>query len=109
MESYLSFCCKGTNKLFDVRDFSIKYGLQYIGFLVHTDTDEIAFDIGQIVKIKGEYYSTELSHRRISDELISTCLKCIPIKNLEDYVGAEGKFTPITKSVKIYSDALKQS
>lgn len=26
------------------------------------------------------------------------------IKNLEDYVGANGKFTPITKSVKIYSD-----
>ena len=26
------------------------------------------------------------------------------IKNLEDYVGADGKFTPITKSVKIYSD-----
>ncbi|MEE1290876.1 MAG: dynamin family protein [Spirochaetota bacterium] len=26
------------------------------------------------------------------------------IKNLKDYVGAEGKFTPITKSVKIYSD-----
>lgn len=26
------------------------------------------------------------------------------IKNLKDYVGAKGKFTPITKSVKIYSD-----
>lgn len=26
------------------------------------------------------------------------------IKNLKDYVGKDGKFTPITKSVKIYSD-----
>lgn len=76
------------DSLLSVEDLCKLKGFKYLGYLVCRDTHEILFEVGQIIKIGGKYYTTELSTTNIGDIKLST-LNCTPIEEMSDF---DGKF-----------------